>query len=111
MEQKTSFIVLFKFIPLLLFFFFASRRRHTRSLCDWSSDVCSSDLNMQIFPGGFVNAWAVCLVGIAVGRRARYVRTIRGHADADMGVHESAGKNLHIAVPDCRLVVDRKSVV
>src|SRR5260221_7904460 len=24
--------------------FFSSRRRHTRSLCDWSSDVCSSDL-------------------------------------------------------------------
>src|SRR5690349_23231528 len=28
----------------LLFFFFSSRRRHTRSLRDWSSDVCSSDL-------------------------------------------------------------------
>src|SRR5260221_6414731 len=28
----------------LIFFFFSSRRRHTRSLCDWSSDVCSSDL-------------------------------------------------------------------
>src|SRR5690349_23852503 len=27
-----------------LFFFFSSRRRHTRSLRDWSSDVCSSDL-------------------------------------------------------------------
>src|SRR5438132_12879754 len=27
-----------------LLFFFSSRRRHTRSLCDWSSDVCSSDL-------------------------------------------------------------------
>src|SRR5256886_13723488 len=26
------------------FFFFASRRRHTRFDCDWSSDVCSSDL-------------------------------------------------------------------
>src|SRR5215211_1739289 len=25
-------------------FFFSSRRRHTISLCDWSSDVCSSDL-------------------------------------------------------------------
>src|SRR5215204_34774 len=25
-------------------FFFSSRRRHTRSLGDWSSDVCSSDL-------------------------------------------------------------------
>src|SRR2546430_7704750 len=28
----------------LLFFFFSSRRRHTRFDCDWSSDVCSSDL-------------------------------------------------------------------
>src|SRR5476649_904942 len=28
----------------LFHFFFSSRRRHTRSLCDWSSDVCSSDL-------------------------------------------------------------------
>src|SRR2546430_8378972 len=27
-----------------LFFFFSSRRRHTRFDCDWSSDVCSSDL-------------------------------------------------------------------
>src|SRR5262245_65122798 len=29
---------------LLGFFFFSSRRRHTRCLSDWSSDVCSSDL-------------------------------------------------------------------
>src|SRR5438874_12992150 len=29
------------------FFFFSSRRRHTRSLRDWSSDVCSSDLEIQ----------------------------------------------------------------
>src|SRR2546430_3618471 len=28
----------------LCFFFFSSRRRHTRFDCDWSSDVCSSDL-------------------------------------------------------------------
>src|SRR5438034_5733018 len=28
----------------MCWFFFSSRRRHTRSLCDWSSDVCSSDL-------------------------------------------------------------------
>src|SRR5260370_14082305 len=26
------------------YFFFSSRRRHTRFKCDWSSDVCSSDL-------------------------------------------------------------------
>src|SRR5699024_11929224 len=29
----------------LIVFFFSSRRRHTRSKRDWSSDVCSSDLN------------------------------------------------------------------
>src|SRR5699024_11853098 len=29
---------------LFLFVFFSSRRRHTRSKRDWSSDVCSSDL-------------------------------------------------------------------
>src|SRR2546427_9762608 len=29
---------------MFLFFFFSSRRRHTRFDCDWSSDVCSSDL-------------------------------------------------------------------
>src|SRR6516165_11203436 len=28
----------------ILSFFFSSRRRHTRFDCDWSSDVCSSDL-------------------------------------------------------------------
>src|SRR5262245_65026609 len=31
-------------ISSLVFFFFSSRRRHTRCLSDWSSDVCSSDL-------------------------------------------------------------------
>src|SRR2546421_2392026 len=31
----------------VLFFFFSSRRRHTRSDRDWSSDVCSSDLGIQ----------------------------------------------------------------
>src|SRR6266496_2030408 len=29
-------------------FFFSSRRRHTRSLRDWSSDVCSSDLGWRV---------------------------------------------------------------
>src|SRR6266496_2312564 len=31
----------------MCFFFFSSRRRHTRSLRDWSSDVCSSDLRKE----------------------------------------------------------------
>src|SRR2546422_7465547 len=32
----------------LIFFFFSSRRRHTRCSRDWSSDVCSSDLEAAI---------------------------------------------------------------
>src|SRR5205085_5191435 len=32
-------------LKLKLVFFFSSRRRHTRFDCDWSSDVCSSDLD------------------------------------------------------------------
>src|SRR5256884_3999306 len=31
----------------ILFFFFSSRRRHTRCSRDWSSDVCSSDLKPE----------------------------------------------------------------
>src|SRR2546427_12910283 len=36
----------------LFFFFFSSRRRHTRFDCDWSSDVCSSDLVEQVAERG-----------------------------------------------------------
>src|SRR2546430_1706034 len=35
---------LYRCLLVLFFFFFSSRRRHTRFDCDWSSDVCSSDL-------------------------------------------------------------------
>src|SRR2546430_10836791 len=31
---------------IVVLFFFSSRRRHTRFDCDWSSDVCSSDLGV-----------------------------------------------------------------
>src|SRR2546426_6842035 len=33
---------------IIFFFFFSSRRRHTRLQGDWSSDVCSSDLAVQV---------------------------------------------------------------
>src|SRR2546430_16347902 len=36
-------------VCLMFFFFFSSRRRHTRFDCDWSSDVCSSDLVQRSF--------------------------------------------------------------
>ena len=44
------YVVLYAVVVFFFFFFFfSSRRRHTRSLCDWSSDVCSSDL-LTIIP-------------------------------------------------------------
>src|SRR5205085_9361099 len=42
-----------------LFFFFSSRRRHTRFDCDWSSDVCSSDLAAAMLATTFVSVAAV----------------------------------------------------
>src|SRR5690349_24083328 len=57
----------------VFFFFFSSRRRHTRSLRDWSSDVCSSDL----------------AVGVVLDPRPRDARgahppagLVQGHAEA-----------------------------
>src|SRR6266478_3457923 len=41
-----------KVMGLASFFFFSSRRRHTRFDCDWSSDVCSSDLPVLPAPKG-----------------------------------------------------------
>src|SRR6266550_2238582 len=44
-----------------LFFFFSSRRRHTRCSRDWSSDVCSSDLlgrSLSISEISFHDLWA-----------------------------------------------------
>src|SRR5205814_2915982 len=35
-------------VVLFACFFFSSRRRHTRCLSDWSSDVCSSDLGQLV---------------------------------------------------------------
>src|SRR5438132_3069756 len=50
---ETVSVSSFKDLPTIAYepfgsFFFSSRRRHTRSLCDWSSDVCSSDLSIVI---------------------------------------------------------------
>src|SRR6266480_189360 len=44
---------------LYFFFFFSSRRRHTRLTCDWSSDVCSSDLERVLLAMTLVGAAAL----------------------------------------------------
>src|SRR5258707_5022095 len=41
---------------LFCFFFFSSRRRHTRYWRDWSSDVCSSDLSITEHEGRIIQS-------------------------------------------------------
>src|SRR5690242_21461100 len=74
------FLFLFLFCMVLsiffFFFFFSSRRRHTRLTCDWSSDVCSSDLNRAGSEcGGMGKGWTD---GLFLAARA-------GHAHRDGG--------------------------
>src|SRR5258706_3153784 len=56
------------------FFFFSSRRRHTRLVSDWSSDVCSSDLRVfarSLLVGGSVRRKAQDLSRAAFPARSR----------------------------------------
>src|SRR2546430_6211850 len=86
-------------------FFFSSRRRHTRFDCDWSSDVCSSDLPLQDFTvGGTPDARQ-----FAVGGPARRVIQMHWLAAAMVGVIEAEAQ---LFAPDGNFRdIDRKSVV
>src|SRR5207248_5342273 len=65
----------------LLFFFFSSRRRHTRSYGDWSSDVCSSDLDAE-----------------HLAARTRRARADADQQASDAGLHQLVGRGLANAV-------------
>src|SRR2546430_6824938 len=55
---------------IVFVFFFSSRRRHTRFDCDWSSDVCSSDLTPQRRPTSLSAAPCEGLTRFTSGRPA-----------------------------------------
>src|SRR3989440_4571572 len=54
-----------------LCFFFSSRRRHTRSDRDWSSDVCSSDLWDYMYNGQVKGLFAFGMNGVMIGPNSR----------------------------------------
>src|SRR2546427_6256239 len=68
---------------IFTFFFFSSRRRHTRFDCDWSSDVCSSDLDLQAVPAQVRLAYAAdqlhALVGLVIGHAVAEARQRLAH--------------------------------
>src|SRR5207248_5512651 len=59
-------------------FFFSSRRRHTRSYGDWSSDVCSSDLQQYPMPSTLT---AQVLERVCGGSKHTNVGAARLHTD------------------------------
>src|SRR2546429_9490029 len=82
-----------------LFFFFSSRRRHTRCSRDWSSDVCSSDLHESQSPafgyGLQWSAWSAC-------ERGALVQPHLGPREAQASLHEGARAEGRVVVhEDC----------
>src|SRR2546430_11788767 len=62
---------------MLVIFFLSSRRRHTRFDCDWSSDVCSSDLERSAIGAAPPSSGAAAPTPIRPSpgiRRSRYSR-------------------------------------
>src|SRR2546430_9271027 len=98
----------------VFFFFFSSRRRHTRFDCDWSSDVCSSDLppmilrsfvvrgldsvpergrivrDLPVREGGRFDRFAIDAAGDTVRQRLHNNGYPRGEADNRFIVNDSA---------------------
>src|SRR5689334_24181159 len=79
-------------------FFFSSRRRHTMWNCDWSSDVCSSDLRSSPIVS------AAYQLGLAALKRERLYDIERANAMQEAAVLALAGKVE--VVPDENLLPD-----
>src|SRR6266480_6486414 len=71
----------------LFLFFFSSRRRHTRLTCDWSSDVCSSDLHTALWAGAVV-AIVSGAIGVFVVARGM---SFAVHAISELGFTGATG--------------------
>src|SRR5256886_8986772 len=90
------------FLVFYSFFFFSSRRRHTRFDCDWSSDVCSSDLLLLVDPE------------LAAGHRGRSGRWLRSVGSSGSSAAMSKSALIPPRSPSSAGTIgsiDRKSVV
>src|SRR2546422_8573653 len=97
-----------------IFFFFSSRRRHTRCSRDWSSDVCSSDLvrsDTDLGPEAVPHAARLATDARQAGLPPQ--RYLRGVADLRAALTHALGPMYRVErevrpVGDCRLFVARE---
>src|SRR5206468_6448083 len=73
-------------------FFFSSRRRHTRSDRDWSSDVCSSDLQSIVAIAGDFSTQYTILTNVQLER------ALTSDLAISVGYVNSLGRNLPVLV-------------
>src|SRR2546426_6037394 len=94
------------------FFFFSSRRRHTRLQGDWSSDVCSSDLMIRHtrLQGDWSSDVCYSDLGIFVLRAATAEQQ---HENAHHKEQQDQRPGRHKVMVACpgQATIDRKSVV
>src|SRR5688572_32593853 len=80
-------------------FFFSSRRRHTRFDCDWSSDVCSSDLCVCIHVRLLHHILGFCVVsqnGTGSTVKSFIVPAHQDFEQADMTVENSRSEERRV---------------
>src|SRR5437016_6777186 len=111
MFGSTIFLIYVHLFVNCVFFFFSSRRRHTRLVSDWSSDVCSSDLCWRSTPGKIAAIFSglLLLASIPVGLLAAVFtwrsETMHNLVQNEVQEHQTPAA----AVAFSR--IDRKSVV
>src|SRR5437763_15664776 len=86
---------------MVIIFFFSSRRRHTRYIGDWNSDVCSSDLTspplaavaQQICPQGDRGQWGRSRVRGILSARSGGIFSEIGRASCRERRKQTDGRN------------------
>src|SRR5260370_28420307 len=110
LTESEPFIVSLTRPPARLFFcplfsccfFFSSRRRHTRFKCDWSSDVCSSDLTIDVSLSGIL---------VKAGRTLAKGSSVHVSLDLSPRMKPVVGAGSVVRVFGGNQMGDRKSVV
>src|SRR5256885_5428375 len=94
----TEIVYMFYFsYYIFIFFFFSSRRRHTRLQGDWSSDVCSSDLEVFVIGDGVPDVTRELMAELAAAdQRVRFFDHPKGPRHGERyrhaALHEARGE-------------------